>query len=85
LLGNTFFKQSWRKWKVLLIYAISLNCNRFSLLKKGIPTISKQTSVNLLKEPEEDNIIECIVFHEYHHVLNIKLRHTDFRSFRSSK
>lgn len=52
------------KWKVLVIYAISLNCNRFSLLKKGIPTISKQTLVNLLKELEEDHIIERIVFPE---------------------
>jgi len=52
------------KWKVLIIHAISLNCNRFSLLKKVIPGISKQMLVNQLRELEEDKIIERIIYAE---------------------
>ncbi|SEW44904.1 winged helix-turn-helix transcriptional regulator [Chitinophaga arvensicola] len=52
------------KWKVLIIYAISMNCNRFSLLQRGIPSISKQMLVNQLHELEEDGIIERMVFPE---------------------
>lgn len=50
------------KWKVLIIYAISIKTNRFSLLQKGIPAISKQMLVNQLRELEEDKIIERIIF-----------------------
>jgi len=52
------------KWKVLIIYAISLNCNRFSSLQRGIPTISKQMLVNQLRELEADGIIERTIFPE---------------------
>ncbi len=52
------------KWKVLIIYAISINCNRFSKLQKAIPQISKQMLVNQLRELEEDTVIERIVFAE---------------------
>ena len=52
------------KWKVLIIHAISFNCNRFSLLKKVIPGISKQMLVNQLRELEEDKIIERIIYAE---------------------
>ena len=52
------------KWKVLIIYAVHINCNRFSLLKKGIPTISKQMLVNQLRELEEDQILERIIYPE---------------------
>ena len=46
------------KWKVLIIHAIGLKYNRFSLLQKALPVISKQMLVNQLKELEEDKIVE---------------------------
>ena len=52
------------KWKVLIIYAISIKCNRFSLLQKAIPHISKQMLVNQLRELEEDKIIDRIIYPE---------------------
>jgi DNA-binding HxlR family transcriptional regulator len=52
------------KWKVLIIYGISKNNNRFSLLKKTIPEISKQMLVNQLRELEKDGIIERIIYAE---------------------
>lgn len=52
------------KWKVLVIYAISKNCNRFSMLQRGIPAISKQMLVNQLRELEEDGILERIIYAE---------------------
>jgi DNA-binding HxlR family transcriptional regulator len=52
------------KWKILLIYAISKNCNRFSKLQRAIPLISKQMLVNQLRELEEDQIIERIIYAE---------------------
>ncbi|HXB45095.1 MAG TPA: helix-turn-helix domain-containing protein [Puia sp.] len=52
------------KWKVLVIYAISKKCNRFSLLHRAIPHISKQMLVNQLRELEEDGILERIIYAE---------------------
>ena len=52
------------KWKVLIIYAISKNCNRFSLLQKAMPAISKQMLVNQLRDLEEDKIIERLIYAE---------------------
>ena len=52
------------KWKPLIIYGISKKCNRFSLLHKAIPVISKQMLVNQLRELEEDKIIERIIYAE---------------------
>jgi DNA-binding HxlR family transcriptional regulator len=52
------------KWKVLILYAISKNCNRFSKLQKTIPQISKQMLVNQLRELEEDQILERIIYAE---------------------
>lgn len=52
------------KWKVLVIYGISKKCNRFSLLKKHIPQISKQMLINQLRELEEDGLIVREVFAE---------------------
>ena len=52
------------KWKVMIIYGISTKCNRFSLLQKALPAISKQMLVNQLRELEEDNIIERLVYAE---------------------
>ncbi|MDB5090350.1 MAG: HxlR family transcriptional regulator [Mucilaginibacter sp.] len=52
------------KWKILLIYAISKKCNRFSMLQRAIPVISKQMLVNQLRELEEDKIISRIIYAE---------------------
>jgi DNA-binding HxlR family transcriptional regulator len=52
------------KWKVLVIYAISKKCNRFSLLHRAIPHISKQMLVNQLRELEEDGILERMIYAE---------------------
>ena len=52
------------KWKIMIIYGISKNCNRFSKLQKAIPLISKQMLVNQLRELEEDKIIERIIYAE---------------------
>jgi DNA-binding HxlR family transcriptional regulator len=52
------------KWKVLIIYGISRGVNRFSMLRKAIPSVSKQMLVNQLRELEEDNIIGRTVFPE---------------------
>ncbi len=52
------------KWKVLVIYAIGKKCNRFSLLHRAIPDISKQMLVNQLRELEGDGILERIIYAE---------------------
>lgn len=52
------------KWKTLILYAISKNYNRFSMMQKTIPLISKLMLVNRLWEMEEDNIIERKIFAE---------------------
>jgi DNA-binding HxlR family transcriptional regulator len=52
------------KWKVLVIYAVSKKCNRFSSLQKAIPQISKQMLINQLRELEEDGLLERKVFAE---------------------
>ena len=52
------------KWKILIIYAVSKNCNRFSKLQRALPLISKQMLVNQLRELEEDNLLERTIFPE---------------------
>lgn len=52
------------KWKPVLIHLIRKGCNRFSMLQKAIPDISKQMLVNQLRELEDDNILRRIVFAE---------------------
>lgn len=52
------------KWKVLIIFGISKGWNRFSLLKKESPFISKQMLVNQLRELETDGIIERTIYAE---------------------
>jgi DNA-binding HxlR family transcriptional regulator len=52
------------KWKVLIIYAVSKNCNRYGLLQRVMPDISKQMLVNQLRELEEDGILERIIYAE---------------------
>jgi DNA-binding HxlR family transcriptional regulator len=52
------------KWKIVIIYGISKKVNRFSMLQRAIPTISKQMLVNQLRELEEDKIIERTIYPE---------------------
>jgi DNA-binding HxlR family transcriptional regulator len=52
------------KWKPVIIYLIRKNCNRFSMLQKAIPDISKQMLVNQLRELEDDKILQRTVFAE---------------------
>jgi DNA-binding HxlR family transcriptional regulator len=59
-----FINRIGSKWKVMLIHGISLKINRFSTLRKAVPSISKQSLVNLLKELEEDEIIDRLVYED---------------------
>jgi DNA-binding HxlR family transcriptional regulator len=52
------------KWKPIVIFSINIGKNRFSLLQKAIPDISKQMLVNQLREMEEDKLIERIIYAE---------------------
>ena len=52
------------KWKPVIIFLIRKECNRFSMLQRAIPDISKQMLVNQLRELEEDGVLERIVFAE---------------------
>jgi DNA-binding HxlR family transcriptional regulator len=52
------------KWKPVILHLIRKGCNRFSMLQKAIPDVSKQMLVNQLRELEEDNILQRIVFAE---------------------
>lgn len=52
------------KWKILIIYAVYKNCNRFSKMQRALPLISKQMLVNQLRELEEDGILERIIYAE---------------------
>jgi DNA-binding HxlR family transcriptional regulator len=52
------------KWKILIIYAVSKNCNRFSKLQKAMPLISKQMLVNQLRELEDDQILSRKIYAE---------------------
>jgi DNA-binding HxlR family transcriptional regulator len=46
------------------LFLIHIGKNRFSLLQKAIPDISKQMLVNQLREMEEDKLIERIIYAE---------------------
>ncbi|KMQ61286.1 HxlR family transcriptional regulator [Chryseobacterium sp. FH2] len=59
-----FYNKVGGKWKTVILYGISRKVNRFSLLQKAIPMISKQMLVNQLRELEEDNILERIIYAE---------------------
>jgi len=52
------------KWKIIIMYGISQNVNRFSSLQRAVPLISKQMLVNQLRELEEDKILERIIYPE---------------------
>lgn len=52
------------KCKPSIIHMIRTDRNRYSLLRKHITEISKQTLTNQLRELEADGIIERIIFPE---------------------
>lgn len=52
------------KWKPVIIHLIRNQTNRYSLMMKSIPEISKQTLTNQLREMETDGIIERKIFAE---------------------
>jgi len=45
------------KWKPIILYLIQHDVNRFGVLKKSMPTISKKVLTNQLRELERDNLI----------------------------
>lgn len=52
------------KWKPVIIYLIRKKCNRFGLLQRAIPNISKQMLTQQLRELEEDGLLERKIFAE---------------------
>lgn len=52
------------KWKPSIIHMIRTERNRYSILLKNIPEISKQTLTNQLRELEADGVIERMIFPE---------------------
>lgn len=52
------------KWKPVIIHLVRKGGNRFSILQKAIPDISKQMLVNQLRELESDGILERKVYAE---------------------
>ncbi len=59
-----FLKRIGGQWKVLVVYGVSIKVNRFSMLQKAIPQMSKQSLANVLRELEEDKIIERLDYNE---------------------
>ncbi len=52
------------KWKLVVIHLLRKDCNRFSMLQRAIPDISKQVLTQQLRELEEDGLIEKKIFAE---------------------
>lgn len=52
------------KWKIIILYAIHNGANRFGVLQKTIPDISKQMLTTQLRELERDGIISREIFPE---------------------
>lgn len=52
------------KWKPIILYLIRKECNRFGLLQRAIPAISKQMLTQQLRELEDDGIIVRTIFPE---------------------
>jgi len=50
------------KWKPVIIHQLRRECNRYSMLQRAIPDISKQTLTNQLRELEADGVIERIIY-----------------------
>jgi DNA-binding HxlR family transcriptional regulator len=52
------------KWKPIILHRIKVGINRFGILKKAIPTVSKQMLTSQLRELEEDGFIVRKIFAE---------------------
>ena len=45
------------KWKPIILYLIQQNINRFGMLKKSMPKVSKKILTEQLRELEKDDLI----------------------------
>jgi DNA-binding HxlR family transcriptional regulator len=52
------------KWKPILIYLVSMGCDRFGELRRAVPDISKQMLTRQLRELEADGVMSRTVFAE---------------------
>ena len=52
------------KWKPIILHRIKVGVNRFGILQRAIPIISKQMLTSQLRELEEDGFIERKIFAE---------------------
>lgn len=52
------------KWKPVILTRIRMGINRFGLMQRSIPTISKQMLTAQLRELEEDGLVDRKVFAE---------------------
>lgn len=52
------------KWKPIIMSRIKIGINRFGILQRSIPTISKQMLTAQLRELEEDGMIDRKIFAE---------------------
>lgn len=52
------------KWKPVIIHLIRKDCNRFGMLQRALPDISKQMLTQQLRELEEDGLLERKIFAE---------------------
>ncbi|WP_298115615.1 helix-turn-helix domain-containing protein [Flavobacterium sp.] len=52
------------KWKPIILNRIKMDVNRFGILQRSIPTISKQMLTAQLRELEDSNLIDRKIFAE---------------------
>lgn len=52
------------KWKPMIVHLISRGVNRFSLLEKQLPGISRKMLANQLRELEQDELLSRKIFAE---------------------
>ncbi|MDX2283957.1 MAG: helix-turn-helix domain-containing protein [Bacteroidia bacterium] len=52
------------KWKPVILHLVRNGCNRFGMLQRAIPAISKQMLTQQLRELEEDGLLERTIFAE---------------------
>lgn len=52
------------KWKPVVLHLIRNHCNRFGMLQRAVPDISKQMLTQQLRELEEDGLIARKIFAE---------------------
>lgn len=52
------------KWKPIILHRIKVGVNRFGIMQRAMPGISKQMLTSQLRELEEDGFIERKIFAE---------------------